>query len=321
MALAIRKPHHLVFERRAVARTDAVNLPVEERRLARCARARARGPARSCGAGDRRSAADRSRPSGTRTAPADRRRAALEHARSRCCADAGAAACRSSAGPTGSRSDFSDSARSRDGGSPARPAGRCSRPTWTRPLRNVPVVTTSASAATGVAVLERQPGDAAVARRESCRPCRRSSGSRGSRSSAARDPGAVDALVGLRPRRPDRGPAAAVEQLELDRRSRRSRCPIKPPSASISRTRWPFAVPPIAGLQGMCATVPSTACRSPRRGPCAPPPTPLRRRRGPAPITMTSKSPADSFACDNYFPNTELVEDRVQHVVRRPRAR
>ena len=31
--------------------------------------------------------------------------------------------------------------------------------------------------------------------------------------------------------------------------------PIKPPSASISRTRCPFAVPPIAGLHGMCATV------------------------------------------------------------------
>ena len=31
--------------------------------------------------------------------------------------------------------------------------------------------------------------------------------------------------------------------------------PISPPSASISRTRCPFAVPPTAGLQGMCATV------------------------------------------------------------------
>ena len=29
--------------------------------------------------------------------------------------------------------------------------------------------------------------------------------------------------------------------------------PITPPSASISRTRWPFAMPPIAGLHDICA--------------------------------------------------------------------
>ena len=29
--------------------------------------------------------------------------------------------------------------------------------------------------------------------------------------------------------------------------------PITPPSASISRTRWPLAMPPIAGLQDICA--------------------------------------------------------------------
>ncbi len=29
--------------------------------------------------------------------------------------------------------------------------------------------------------------------------------------------------------------------------------PIRPPSASISRTRWPLAMPPMAGLQDICA--------------------------------------------------------------------
>ena len=33
MPLPVREPHHLVFERRAVARTDALDLAVEERRL------------------------------------------------------------------------------------------------------------------------------------------------------------------------------------------------------------------------------------------------------------------------------------------------
>ena len=33
MSLAMRKPHHLVFERRAVARPDSGDLAVEQRRL------------------------------------------------------------------------------------------------------------------------------------------------------------------------------------------------------------------------------------------------------------------------------------------------
>ena len=45
--------------------------------------------------------------------------------------------------------------------------------------------------------------------------------------------------------------------------------PISPPSASISRTRWPFAVPPMAGLQGMCATVSLDIVQMPTREPKA----------------------------------------------------
>jgi hypothetical protein len=39
---------------------------------------------------------------------------------------------------------FKDSASACEGGSPARPEGRCSGPTCTSPFRNVPVVTISA---------------------------------------------------------------------------------------------------------------------------------------------------------------------------------
>ena len=66
---------------------------------------------------------------------------------------------------------FSDSARSRDGGSPTRPAGRWSRPTWIRPLRNVPVVITSERHEQLAAVLERQSDHAAtVVRTRPARP-------------------------------------------------------------------------------------------------------------------------------------------------------
>src|SRR5215213_3903662 len=64
--------------------------------------------------------------------------------------------------------------------------------------------------------------------------------------------------------------------------------PIKPPSASISRTRCPFAVPPIAGLHGMWATVSFESVHrptlQPRRAAAYAASTPAC----PAPMTMTS---------------------------------
>ena len=72
--------------------------------------------------------------------------------------------------------------------------------------------------------------------------------------------------------------------------------PINPPSASISATRWPLAVPPMAGLQGMCATVSGDSVQM----------ATLRPRRAaayaashpacPAPITITSNFSAIVFA-------------------------
>ncbi len=66
--------------------------------------------------------------------------------------------------------------------------------------------------------------------------------------------------------------------------------PIKPPSASISRTRWPFAVPPTAGLHGMCATVDSDSVQIATVRPSRAAAHAASAPAWPAPITITSKS-------------------------------
>src|SRR3954447_22853062 len=107
--------------------------------------------------------------------------------------------------------------------------------------------------------------------------------------------------------------------------------PITPPSASISRTRCPFAVPPTAGLHGMCATVsgPSVqiATLQPRRAAAWAASTPA----WPAPMTITSnfgkRTPRDS-TCEpatsgnsksrhRSFSDTEPLEDMRQQIVGR----
>src|SRR6266576_2616431 len=65
--------------------------------------------------------------------------------------------------------------------------------------------------------------------------------------------------------------------------------PINPPSASISRTRCPFAVPPIAGLHGMCATVSFVSVHSPTLTPSRAAAYAASHPACPAPITITSK--------------------------------
>ena len=68
--------------------------------------------------------------------------------------------------------------------------------------------------------------------------------------------------------------------------------PISPPSASISRTRWPFAVPPMLGLQGQLPTasmlIVNTAVRHPSRAAASAASMPAC----PAPITAISNFPA-----------------------------
>src|SRR6476660_5848102 len=87
--------------------------------------------------------------------------------------------------------------------------------------------------------------------------------------------------------------------------------PINPPSASISRTRWPFAVPPIAGLHGMCATVSVDSVHSPTRAPRRAAAYAASQPAWPAPITITSKRVTHSL------PDTEPLEDMREQIFRR----
>src|SRR5687768_3597784 len=65
--------------------------------------------------------------------------------------------------------------------------------------------------------------------------------------------------------------------------------PISPPSASISRTRWPFAVPPMAGLHDICPMpsrfIVSSSVRQPMRAAASAASQPAC----PAPMTGTSQ--------------------------------
>src|SRR5258705_3482500 len=89
--------------------------------------------------------------------------------------------------------------------------------------------------------------------------------------------------------------------------------PITPPSASISRTRCPFAVPPTAGLHGMCATVSFDSVHRPTRQPSRAAAYAASTPACPAPITMTSKR-------IRLLPDAEALEDVAQHVLAGPAA-
>src|SRR5258706_2509049 len=90
--------------------------------------------------------------------------------------------------------------------------------------------------------------------------------------------------------------------------------PISPPSASISRTRCPFAVPPTAGLQGMCATVACDSVQRPTLQPSRAAACAASTPAWPAPITTTSNRIEPSF------PYAEALEDVAQHVFARASA-
>src|SRR5688572_23768386 len=88
---------------------------------------------------------------------------------------------------------------------------------------------------------------------------------------------------------------------------------INPPSASISRTRWPLAVPPTAGLHGMCATVSRDSVQSPTLQPSRAAAKAASTPACPAPITITSKRMS-------LLAYAESLEDMLQDVVRRSRS-
>src|SRR5512145_1779584 len=87
---------------------------------------------------------------------------------------------------------------------------------------------------------------------------------------------------------------------------------MRPPSASISRTRCPLAVPPMAGLHGMCATVSRDSVQSPTWQPIRAAAYAASTPAWPAPITMTSNRMSHA----HLFPDAERREDVMQHVVR-----
>src|SRR6187549_3115052 len=88
---------------------------------------------------------------------------------------------------------------------------------------------------------------------------------------------------------------------------------INPPSASISRTRWPLAVPPTAGLHGMWATVSGDSVHTPtckpRRAAAYAASTPAC----PAPITITSNR--EVIRARRSFADAEAREDVFQEGV------
>src|SRR5579863_430620 len=96
--------------------------------------------------------------------------------------------------------------------------------------------------------------------------------------------------------------------------------PITPPRASISRTRWPLAIPPIAGLQDICAIksrfIVIIAVRKPRRAHARAASHPA----WPAPTTTTSYRDFMAFHVQCGILRFTRNED-IGSGLRRPRTR
>src|SRR5512143_4042764 len=86
-----------------------------------------------------------------------------------------------------------------------------------------------------------------------------------------------------------------------------ARSPISPPRASISRTRWPLARPPMAGLQLIWAIVSRWIVTRQVRRPMALAAAAASQPAWPPPTTTTSTSLADLAGL--LFSDAEAVED------------
>ena len=147
-------------------------------------------------------------------------------------------------------------------------------------------------------------------------PARRSSQVMfGSRRERVAHPRAVAPLVRLRARRPDRRAAAAVEQLELDAR-RVDRAAHQAAERVDLADQVALAVPPIAGLQGISATVSGDSVQRPTRHPSRAAAHAASQPAWPAPITTTSKSSRCSLAHAS-FADAEPAEDVDEQIVGR----
>ncbi len=194
--------------------------------------------------------------------------------------------------PVLSRATRSGSSRSRaarrfEGGSPARPPAYCSSPTWMRPPRKVPTVSTTAGAAEGDAGDGDDAGHALALDHEVGRPpAGRARGSAGSRAGRGWPGGTAPG----RPGRAWRAPPAPCWRSGCGTGCRRRSAAraMAPPSASISRTRCPLPMPPMAGLQLIGPSVSmlwvSSRVRAPMRAAASAASVPA----WPPPTTMTS---------------------------------
>ena len=288
MPLPLGEPHDLVFERRTVPRADALNLTVVERALVDVlaheiahAIVRVEQPAAHADSRAASGRRERKRHRHVVAALLDEQRRRSTRRRSRCCRRWSRGGVPVFSRPISKPERPIDSASSRDGGSPCRPAGRCSAPTWIRPLRNVPVVTTSARH------VETSPSSVA-------RPTMRPPSTRirpalpkihvdvrlvaQSLSATHRR---IRALVGLRARRPDRRPATSIEQLELNA-GRVDRSAHQAAERVDLANEMALRRPADRRDCTACARRSrATACTARRDSPCARPRTRPRRRRGP----------------------------------------
>ena len=146
-AIAVGEAMHLVLDRGAVARPDALDAPGEQRRAVEGGaddrvrrRRRVRDVAVAAAAGDRSAGRGRRTPAAASSLGCAARRVKSMLRPSR-----------RGGVPVLSRPARGASSRSRaasalEGGSPARPPAWCSSPTWMRPARKVPMVSTTARA-------------------------------------------------------------------------------------------------------------------------------------------------------------------------------
>src|SRR6187401_2794504 len=96
--------------------------------------------------------------------------------------------------------------------------------------------------------------------------------------------------------------------------------PISPPKASISRTKWPLAVPPMAGLQGISATVSGDSVTRPTRQPIRAAAQAASQPAWPAPMMTTSNSCGsivDPLGPSILLADAEPREDVQKQIVRR----
>ena len=180
----------------------------------------------------------------------------------------------------------SRAARVTAGGSPMRPAAYWVWPMCTLPARKVPAVSTTAPASKRRPVLVIAPRTASpsITRsstaawktvRPGCRSTARRMKARYSARSAwarvARTAGPLEALS-----RRHWMPAASAARAMM------------PPSASISRTRWPLPMPPMAGLQLIAPMVSMLWVSSRVRAPARAEANAASVPAWPPPITITS---------------------------------